>query len=93
MFEQGIEIECDNQQAVRIVSSEEPTITTKPRHIDIYQFWFRQEVQNGKFTIQWVPMAEMIANGLTNPLSKQAQQNFLDMLGMREMRYRLTQKS
>lgn len=88
--EQNTEIECDNQQAVRIVSSKEPTMTTKLRHVDIHQFWLRQEVQSGKFTIQWVPTAEMMADGLTKPLSKQAHQNFLELLGLRDIRHRLT---
>jgi hypothetical protein len=91
--EQPIEIECDNQQTVRLVSSEQPTITTKLRHVDIHQFWLRQEVQSGKFIIQWVPTADMMADGLTKPLSKQAHQNFLDMLGLRDIRHRLEQTS
>src|SRR5579871_1963199 len=86
--EQTIEIECDNQQTVRLMSSEEPTITTKLRHVDVHQFWLRQEVQDGKFRVQWVPTAEMMADGLTKPLNKQAHQAFLDMLGLRDIRHR-----
>jgi len=86
--EQEIQIECDNQQTVRVVSALEPTITTKLRHVDIHQFWLRQEVRDGKFVIQWVPTAEMIADGLTKPLGKQAQQAFLDELGLRDIRHR-----
>jgi hypothetical protein len=85
---QTFQIECDNQQAVRIVSSEEPTITTKLRHVDIHQFWIRQEVNNGKFIIQWVPTAEMIADGLTKPLNKQAHKTFVEALGLRDIRHR-----
>jgi hypothetical protein len=87
--EQNIEIECDNQQTVRVVSSNETTLTTKLRHVDIHQFWLRQEVQNGKFIIQWVPTAEMPADGLTNskPLNKQTHQTFLDMLGLKDVRH------
>jgi len=84
---QEIEIECDNQQTVRVVSSDEPTITTKLRHVDIHQFWLRQEVQNGKFIIQWVPTAEMPADGLTKSLTKQTHQAFLEMLGLKDVRH------
>ena len=91
--EQNIQIECDNQQTVRVVSVDEPTITTKLRHVDIHQFWLRQEVQRGKFTILWVPTADMIADGLTKPLSKQVQLNFIDMLGLRDIKHRLTPMS
>ena len=85
--EQSIEIECDNQQTVRVVSSNEPAITTKLRHVDIHQFWLRQEVQSGKFIIQWVPTAEMPADGLTKPLNKQPHQAFLEMLGLKDIRH------
>lgn len=85
--EQTPEIECDNQQAVRIVSSEKPTITTKLRHVDIHQFWLRQEAQQGKFVIQWVPTAQMVADGLTKPLNKQAHKAFLEMLGLTDIRH------
>ena len=85
--EQTPEIECDNQQAVRIVSSEQPTITTKLRHVDIHQFWLRQEGQQGKFVIQWGPTAQMMADGLTKPLNKQAHKAFLEMLGLKDVRH------
>ena len=86
--EQTTQIECGNQQTVRIVSALEPTMTTKLRHVDIHQFWLRQEVQDGKFVIQWVPTAKMIADGLTKPLNKQAQQTFRDELGLTDIRHR-----
>ena len=91
--EQTTQIECDNQQTVRIVSALEPTMTTKLRHVDIHQFWLRQEVQDGKFVIQWVPTAKMIADGLTKPLNKQAQQTFRDELGLTDIRHRLNPSS
>lgn len=83
--EQSLIIECDNQQAVRIVSAEAATMTTKLRHIDIHQFWLRQEAQQGKFVIQWVPTAEMMADGLTKPLNKQAHKAFLEMLNLKDV--------
>ena len=86
--EQTLEIECDNQQAVRVVSSEEPTITTKLQHVNIHQFWLRQEAQQGKFVIQWVPAARMMADGLTKPLGKQANKAFLEMVGLKDVRHR-----
>ena len=68
--EQELQIECDNQQTVQIVSNQLPTISTKLRHVDIHQFWLRQEVQDGKFVVQWVPLSEMPADELTKPLTK-----------------------
>ena len=85
--EQELQIECDNQQTVRIVSNQLPTISTKLRHVDIHQFWLRQEVQDGKFVVQWVPSSEMPADGLTKPLTKQLHQAFIDMLGLTDIRH------
>jgi hypothetical protein len=85
--EHKIAIDCDNQQTVRLVTSEAPTISTKLRHVDIHQFWLRQEVQEKKFNVQWVPTGEMPADGLTKSLSRQKHQDFVDMLGMRDIRH------
>lgn len=85
--EQELQIKCDNQQTVRIVSNQLPTISTKLKHVDIHQFWLRQEVQDGKFVVQWVPSSEMPADGLTKPLTKQLHQAFIDMLGLTDIRH------
>lgn len=83
----NITIDCDNQQTVRIVTKETPTISTKLRHVDIHQFWLRQEVQNGKFAVQWVPTSEMPADGLTKALTRQNHQSFVEMLGLQDIRH------
>ena len=82
-----VTLDCDNKQTVRIVSNETPTISTRLRHVDIHQFWLRQEVQNGKFAVQWVPTGEMPADGLTKPLSKQNHQSFVEMLGLHDIKH------
>src|SRR5947208_13983318 len=83
--EQEIQIECDNQQTVRIVGNKQPAISTKLRHVDIHQFWLRQEVQTGKFKILCVPLSEMLADGLTKPLTKQLHQAVIDALGLQDI--------
>ena len=85
--EQEIQIECDNQQTVRIVGNKQPAISTKLRHVDIHQFWLRQEVQTGKFKVLWVPSSDMPADGLTKPLTKQLHQAFIDALGLKDIRH------
>ena len=85
--EQEIQIECDNQQTVRIVDNKQPAISTKLRHVDIHQFWLRQEVQTGKFKVLWVPSSDMPADGLTKPLTKQLHQAFIDALGLKDIRH------
>jgi hypothetical protein len=85
--EHKLTINCDNQQTVRLVTSEAPAISTKLRHVDIHQFWLRQEVQAGAYSVQWVPTGEMPADGLTKSLGRQPHQAFMDMLGMRDVRH------
>jgi len=87
--EQDVVIDCDNQQSVRIVTKEARTVSTKLRHVDIHQFWIRQEVQNGKFVVQWVPTGEMPADGLTKSLTKQKHESFVEMLGLRDIQHLL----
>ncbi len=69
--EQDIIINCNNQQSVQIMTKETPTVFTKLQHMDIYQFWLRQEVQNGSFIVQQVLTKEIAADGLTKALLKQ----------------------
>jgi len=80
--EQDVIINCDNQQLVRIVIKETPIVSTKLQHVDIHQFWLRQEVQNGSFVVQWVPTSEIAADGLTKALSKQNHQKFVEVVGL-----------
>ena len=84
---QELQIECDNQQTVQIVSNQLPTISTKLRHVNIHQFWLRQEVQNKKFVVQWVPSSKIPADGLTKPLTKQLHQAFINMLGLTDIQH------
>ncbi|RMZ74711.1 hypothetical protein DV736_g6719, partial [Chaetothyriales sp. CBS 134916] len=58
-IDEDLSIDCDNQQTVRIVTQQAPTISTKLRHVDIHQFWLRQQVTSGKYQVKWVPTGEM----------------------------------
>ena len=85
--EQDVIINYNNQQLVRIVIKETPTVSIKLRHIDIHQFWLRQEVQNGSFVVQWVPTSEMAIDGLTKALLKQNHQKFVNVVGLCDIRH------
>lgn len=71
---------CDNAQTVRLLTNEDPIMSTKLRHVDIYQHWLRQEVQRQKIVIHWIPTAKMSADGLTKMLPRQKHENFVKML-------------
>ena len=80
-------IACDNQQTVDLLTKEGATMHTKLRHVDINRLWMKQEVNAGRIHVDWIPTAEMPADGLTKVLPRQKQQRFRDLLGMREIRH------
>ncbi|RMZ79296.1 hypothetical protein DV736_g6685, partial [Chaetothyriales sp. CBS 134916] len=75
-----LRIRCDNRQTIRLVNSELPRLQTALRHVDIHSNWARQEVQNGTFTVEYLPTAEMPADGLTKALPKVKFRRFVALL-------------
>lgn len=59
------QVECDNQQTIRQVTTPAARLATKLKHIDVHNHWLRQEVANRKLDIKRIPTAEMPADGLT----------------------------
>jgi hypothetical protein len=88
-IDQRTSINCDNQQTVGIINKELPRLSSKLRHIDVHQLWLRQETDQGRIQVNWVPSQEMIADGFTKPLTKQPHQHFIRQLGMTDLRYLL----
>ena len=82
-------IYCDNQQTIRLVTSEIPQLTTRLKHVDIRQHWLRQEVSNGRLDVQYLPTADMPADGLTKALPPQKFRNFVQQLGLVDIKERL----
>ncbi|CRG92922.1 hypothetical protein PISL3812_10003 [Talaromyces islandicus] len=80
-----IRIQCDNKQTVGLMDKKEPPYHSKLRHVDIMNHWLRQEVQDGRISVQWVPTGEMPADGLTKPLPRQKHQEFVQHLGLIEI--------
>jgi hypothetical protein len=77
-----ISISCDNQQTIRVLSNQQPQFATKLRHIDVHQLWLRQEVLAGRIHLNWVPTADMPADGLTKALTRQKHEAFVQQLGL-----------
>jgi hypothetical protein len=75
-------IYCDNQQTIRILTKEAPKLQTALKHVDIHQCWLRQEVQAGNIKVQWVPTAEMVADGFTKILPVQKHKEFVKQLNL-----------
>ena len=55
---------------------------TKLRHVDIHQHWLRQEVQEHRVELKWLPTAEMPADGFTKALSAQKHATFVAQLNL-----------
>lgn len=85
-LEKDVEIWCDNQQTVGLLTKIDPELKTKMRHVDIHHHWLRQEVQHEKVRIRWKSTNHMPADGMTKSLSTQKHQEFVGMLGLRDIK-------
>ena len=57
-------------QTIRLLRQDTLKLDTKLRYIDVYQHWLRQEVQDKKINVRWVPIDKMPADGLTKILPR-----------------------
>jgi hypothetical protein len=80
---------CDNHQTIRLVTKDAPKLVTKLRHVDIHQHWLRQEVQEGRIQVNWIPTNDMPADGLTKTLPRQRHECFIQQLGLVDIGKRL----
>jgi hypothetical protein len=80
-------VECDNQQTIRLLTTPAIKLATKLKHVDIHHHWLRQEVQDRRLQIEWVPTTEMPADGLTKALSTQKHQAFIRQIGLVDIRH------
>jgi hypothetical protein len=67
---------------VGIVNKSTLLLNTKLRHVDIHQFWLRQEVQSGTVAVHWIPTDAMAADGMTKLLPKDLHKRFIALLGL-----------
>jgi Reverse transcriptase (RNA-dependent DNA polymerase)/gag-polypeptide of LTR copia-type len=75
-----VQILADNQGAIALAKN--PHLHERSRHIDICYHYVRDLVQRGKVKIEYIPTAEMVADGFTKPLERTAFDRFKDQLGM-----------
>jgi hypothetical protein len=83
-------IYCDNLQTIRILTKETPKLQTALKHVDIHQSWLRQEVQAKRIKVEWVPTAEMVADGFTKVLPTQKHAEFVKQLNLVDIRDRFS---
>ncbi|KAG7110475.1 Copia protein like [Verticillium longisporum] len=87
--DERIRIRCDNQQTIKLVNKDIATLRTKLRHVDIHNHWLRQEAQKNRILVEYIPTANMIADGLTKPLNHQRLQIFTAQIGLIDISDRL----
>ena len=80
--QQPMAIYCDNKQTFGLMESETPRLSTHLRHVDIHSCWLRQEIQQKRVATDWIPTADMPADGLTKPLTTQKHQNSIRLINM-----------
>ena len=88
----GLTIHCDNLQTIRLVVKDEERVVTNLRHLDIQNIWLRQEFRKGRFELEYLPTAEMPADGLTKNLTRQQFERFVRMLNLKNVRERVEQE-
>ena len=82
-------IYCDNLQTIRLLTKETPKLKTALKHVDIHQCWLRQEVQAKRIKVQWVPTADMVADGFTKILPAQRHAEFVKQLNLVDIKDKL----
>ncbi|KAJ6437664.1 Cut9 interacting protein Scn1 [Purpureocillium lavendulum] len=77
-----LQIECDNQQTIRLVTADLPRLKTQLKHVDVHNCWARQAYQQNQFQVSYTPTTEMVADGLTKVLPDQKFKRFVEQLAL-----------
>ena len=88
-LDEPLQLEIDNRQTIRLLVEESAKLTTQLRHVDIYQHWLRQQVQNSRIKVRWVESKDMVADGMTKALPKVRHNEFLRQLQIEDIRNRI----
>ena len=83
-------IQCDNQQTIRLLMSSQFKLKTALRHVDIYNHWLREQVQQRNIRVQYLPTKEMAADGLTKALPNEPFDQFRRQIGVVNIGRRLS---
>ena len=92
---EALTIKYDNKQTIRLLVDKSTKLQTKLYHVDIhsyfniYSYCSRQEVQRQSIKIRWVPIKDMLADGLIKALSVIKHEHFVGMTRIEDKRERL----
>src|SRR6266536_1835043 len=73
-----ITLHADNQSAISL--SQNPKFHARTRHIDTAYHYQREKMENGVVKIVYIPTKDMVADGLTKPLTGAKFQQFVKLL-------------
>ena len=65
--EGAITVNRDNQRAIALANN--PVFHSRTKHIDIQYHYIRDEISAGRIKLTYVSTEDMVADGLTKPLS------------------------
>ncbi len=74
-------LHADDQGSIDL--SKNPEFHKRTKHIEIKWNRIREVVESSRIKVGYISTKEMIADGLTKPLSGQLFKGFKDMMGMR----------
>lgn len=75
-----LEIFADNMGAIALVKDEATTACSK--HINVVYHFARDYVEKGLVIVNYVPSADVVADGLTKPFGRMKHEQFMKLLGV-----------
>jgi len=67
----AVQIEQDNHSTMRLIEKG-PSSGGRTKWINIKHFWVSEYLTDGKIQLKYVPSLELLADGFTKPLGRQA---------------------
>lgn len=74
-----------HRQTIRLVSRDPAKLQTKLRHVDIHNHWMEEAVAQKQVLVEYTPIADMLADGLTQALSVDMFRKFRALVGIMDV--------
>jgi hypothetical protein len=68
-LDKSLVIQYNNRQTIRLVYKESAKLQTKLQHVNIHNYWLRQEYTLGRLQIKWKKTTQIVANSITKALA------------------------
>ena len=75
-----MELKGDNNGAISLVKNRQ--VSERSKHIDVAYYYIRDLHRQGRIDVNYIPIDDIIADGLTKPLAKEKFQRFLKLIGI-----------